>query len=59
MDTQRIKNIQQTIVNKNLQQLVINKVNEYTQGLEVVDSIHYHHIGHTLKNASVYKSVKI
>lgn len=59
MDTQRIKNTQQTIVNKNLQQLVINKVNEYTQGLEVVDSIHYHHIGHTLKNASVYKSVKI
>ena len=59
MNPQISKNIQQTIVNKELQQLVLNKVNEYTCGLEVVDSIHYHHIGHSLKNASVYKSVKI
>lgn len=59
MNPQVAKNIQQTIVNKQLQQLVIDKVNEYTCGLEVIDSIHYHHIGHSLKNASVYKSVKI
>lgn len=59
MNQQIAKNTQQTIINKQLQQLVIDKVNEYTCGLEVVDSIHYHHIGHSLKNASVYKSVKI